>query len=614
MPEATEQVAAQVDKKSVPQKIATILSEKGLSEKDAVFFSSLLCKHFPSEDREEVVKRFADAKSMKPHIGSTMEDDREDAPDHMHEFAMLVLNYGEFLVGVTTKTKKGKEHVHVISLCLDQKIKAVEAFTDYAITDESAESLDFHNHLFNAQIFSIRENIPSIYINSRYYSEQKELARGDGQGKGGPRQGDGGATKCVCPSCGEVASHEKGKPCSETKCPKCGTAMEGKSAAENSKRQAEADLMKAVQMSETPSMNQQAIEAFQESAYWALHDAYPESKMFEDILVHELAAKLDPNAKVRNRGTVVVPASQAKDKKDHFPINNANQARNALARVNQYKKAPTWWKGSLESLQKKVRSAVKKKYPKINVTGLSEHYAIRFKDEGSAFFIFSAATDIEMAKNDAYVYRSECPNYDIGIVKFVFGEDGANSFVEVGDFVFYDTVEGHKVITGGSENPIKLSDRDSDGNVVIEILRTGKFSHPTYGVFEISNNTLSEIQRNFRNRVLDRDVSFDFNHESDLPASAWVNKLSTVRRNVKGNMQQVLLAHVKFTPRGEEAVANADFRYFSSEFVDNFKDKENGKEFGTTLKGGGLTNRPFIPGLKPIELSEKKGLMGFIKN
>lgn len=75
--------------------------------------------------------------------------------------------------------------------------------------------------------------------------------------------------------------------------------------------------------------------------------------------------KLDPKAKVRNRGTVCVPASSAKDKKDHFPINSENQARNALSRVHQYSKAPEWYSGSLKGLQDLVSRKVHSKYPSI---------------------------------------------------------------------------------------------------------------------------------------------------------------------------------------------------------------------------------------------------------
>jgi len=55
---------------------------------------------------------------------------------------------------------------------------------------------------------------------------------GQGQGKGGRGQGRlggplaGGATgNCLCPKCGNREPHERGVPCLQKKCPKCGTAM-----------------------------------------------------------------------------------------------------------------------------------------------------------------------------------------------------------------------------------------------------------------------------------------------------------------------------------------------------------------------------------------------------
>jgi hypothetical protein len=74
--------------------------------------------------------------------------------------------------------------------------------------------------------------------------------------------------------------------------------------------------------------------------------------------------KLDPKAKVRNRGTVCVPASSAKDKKDHFPINNEGQARSALSRVEGLTSAP-WYNGSLEGLRALVKRKVHSKFPGI---------------------------------------------------------------------------------------------------------------------------------------------------------------------------------------------------------------------------------------------------------
>ncbi len=55
--------------------------------------------------------------------------------------------------------------------------------------------------------------------------------RGQGTGGGGKRQGMGGgrglgpAGECICPNCGEKVPHERGTPCFDMTCKKCGTSM-----------------------------------------------------------------------------------------------------------------------------------------------------------------------------------------------------------------------------------------------------------------------------------------------------------------------------------------------------------------------------------------------------
>jgi len=52
-------------------------------------------------------------------------------------------------------------------------------------------------------------------------------ARGEGQGVDGSKQGDGGASQCVCPDCDYSVAHDKGIPCNSMVCPKCGSRLIG---------------------------------------------------------------------------------------------------------------------------------------------------------------------------------------------------------------------------------------------------------------------------------------------------------------------------------------------------------------------------------------------------
>ena len=83
-----------------------------------------------------------------------------------------------------------------------------------------------------------------------------------------------------------------------------------------------------------------------------------------------MTTKPNSKAKVRNKPSPVFDSKHPKvnDNKDHFPLGNMNQARNALARVNQYDTVPEWWNGNLQSLQNAVIKAVKKEYPSIEIS------------------------------------------------------------------------------------------------------------------------------------------------------------------------------------------------------------------------------------------------------
>jgi hypothetical protein len=58
------------------------------------------------------------------------------------------------------------------------------------------------------------------------------MGPGGGQGQGGQRLGRMGGPNaagpggyCVCPQCGHQEPHERGIPCNQRQCPKCGASL-----------------------------------------------------------------------------------------------------------------------------------------------------------------------------------------------------------------------------------------------------------------------------------------------------------------------------------------------------------------------------------------------------
>jgi len=130
------------------------------------------------------------------------------------------------------------------------------------------------------------------------------------------------------------------------------------------------------------------------------------------------------------------------------------------------------------------------------------------------------------------------------------------------------------------------------------ITRTGKFWDPRYGNFEITQHMLLQIVENFEKKAYGQDIFIDVAHKPDDGAAAKVVKLQ-----VKDGKLRALL---EWTPFGADAVVNRGFRYFSADYHENFQDNEHRQKHGTTLLGAGLTNRPVIKGLDPVDPSRIK--------
>lgn len=83
----------------------------------------------------------------------------------------------------------------------------------------------------------------------------------------------------------------------------------------------------------------------------------------------KIANKFEQLIAAKDRGKCVFPSthSSVTDRKDHFPINNADEARSAIRRCQQYSSSPEWYNGSLKSLINAVYRRVASEYPSIEI-------------------------------------------------------------------------------------------------------------------------------------------------------------------------------------------------------------------------------------------------------
>lgn len=123
----------------------------------------------------------------------------------------------------------------------------------------------------------------------------------------------------------------------------------------------------------------------------------------------------------------------------------------------------------------------------------------------------------------------------------------------------------------------------------------GSYKHPQYGEMDFDDTFFDEIIGNFEQKVLGNTEPFiDIDHDHGA-ACGWLKSLS---KEPAG-----LYATVTWTGLGESKLASGEYRYFSP-WWGAYEDPESGKKYKRVLRGGALTNVPFLKVLPPIELYE----------
>jgi len=124
----------------------------------------------------------------------------------------------------------------------------------------------------------------------------------------------------------------------------------------------------------------------------------------------------------------------------------------------------------------------------------------------------------------------------------------------------------------------------------------GEYDHPVYGKIKMTIDRARNMASGVIRKVRGIDIAIDYGHNSGGEAAGWV---TSAEARIDG-----LWLFVEWTKQAAAAIRAGEYRYFSPEYMDKWKHPQSGDEFTDVVLGGGLTNRPFLKNILPVNLSE----------
>jgi phage I-like protein len=138
---------------------------------------------------------------------------------------------------------------------------------------------------------------------------------------------------------------------------------------------------------------------------------------------------------------------------------------------------------------------------------------------------------------------------------------------------------------------------DETSGTWIHAMGLGKFHHPMYGQIDLTPERIKRFADNFANRVRGIDIAIDYDHRAHGgDAAGWVRKAEP--------RSDGLWLFVEWTKSAYQKLKEKAYKYFSPEFLDEWEHPETRIKFKDVLFGGGITNRPFLKNLVPINMTE----------
>ena len=166
---------------------------------------------------------------------------------------------------------------------------------------------------------------------------------------------------------------------------------------------------------------------------------------------------------------------------------------------------------------------------------------------------------------------------------------------------------------------IELADLKDAKLSEVVFIYPGKFDHPAFGEFKVTEKEIDHMVSNFNNGIATREVDgknvlpCNYDHPDGVDTDPEKNKNSgLIHKLIKKD--GVLKAVVEWTAKAREYIKNKEFLWISPEFYEDWQD-ENGKSHGVTAVGLALTNYPFLKkGMMAVALSDNSRILFSEKN
>jgi hypothetical protein len=146
----------------------------------------------------------------------------------------------------------------------------------------------------------------------------------------------------------------------------------------------------------------------------------------------------------------------------------------------------------------------------------------------------------------------------------------------------------------------------------VHALPGGTYNHPVYGEMDFNDDRIRNFADSVTSKIRLTDPDIDYDHKQDPAkgnkAAGWVKDALVRTKNpslkeAAGAYNTDLWVLVEWTPQGAQSVRDGEYRYFSSELADEWTDN-TGKTHKDVFFGGGITNRPYMKQLLPLNLSD----------